>query len=173
LYYSETFKTRMISRLTGDDRMSANTLSQEVGVPQTTLSRWLRIASSIDTMSKDEKSLTPQSPRDWPIEKKLRVVHEAMSLSDAELGEFLRREGLHEAQLEEMQLAAKDAFCTQKKKKSKKSTPEAKKIKQLEKELARKDKALAEVTALLVLKKKLEAYFLVDEDDDTPKKCGK
>jgi len=93
-----------------------------------------------------------------------------MSLSDAELGEFLRREGLHEAQLEEMQLAVKDALGTQKKKKSKKRSPEAKRIKELEKELARKEKALAEVTALLVLKKKLEDYFLGDEDDNTPKK---
>jgi len=50
-------------------------------------------------------------------------------------------------------LAIKDALCTQKNKKSKKRSLEAKRIKKLEKELARKDKALAEVTALPVLKK--------------------
>jgi len=170
LYYSDTFKNRMISRLTGPDKITANALSQEAGVPQTTLSRWLRKAGTLDTMSKKRNSSPPQSPREWSIEKKLRVVQEAMSLSDAELGEFLRREGLHEAQLEEMQLAVKDALGTQKKKKSKKRSPEAKRIKELEKELARKEKALAEVTALLVLKKKLEDYFLGDEDDNTPKK---
>ena len=153
MYYSDKFKNRMISRLTGPDKITANSLSQEAGVPQTTLSRWLRKAGTIDTMGNESKSSPPQSPREWSIEKKLRVVQGAMSLSDAELGEFLRREGLHEAHLEEMQLAIKDALGTQKKKNSKKRSPEAKRIKELEKELARKDKALAEVTALLVLKK--------------------
>jgi hypothetical protein len=52
-----------------------------------------------------------------------------------------------------------------KKRRSGKS-PEAKKIQELERELKRKDKALAEVTALLALKKKLDA-LLGDEDDDT------
>ena len=46
-------------------------------------------------------------------------------------------------------------------------------IKKLEKELARKDKALAEVTALLVLKKKLETYFSGDEEEDTRTRRGK
>ena len=44
-------------------------------------------------------------------------------------------------------------------------------IKELEREVRRKDKALAEVTALLVLKKKLEAIW-GDGDDDTPTTSG-
>ena len=52
------------------------------------------------------------------------------------------------------------------KKRSKRQSPEAKRIRELERELNRKDKALAEVTALLALKKKLESLF-GDEDDDT------
>ena len=39
-----------------------------------------------------------------------------------------------------------------------------KRIKQLEKELKRKDAALAETAALLVLRKKLNAYWGEDED---------
>ena len=123
-------------------------------------------------MSKKKKAPSPQSPRDWPFEKKLRVVYEALPLSESELGEFLRREGLHEVQLREMQEAVEEALG-RKKKPSKKDKAQAKKIKKLEKELVRKDKALAEVTALLVLKKKLDAYFLGDEDDDTRKKTGR
>jgi transposase-like protein len=123
-------------------------------------------------MSKKKEPPSPESPRDWPFEKKLRVVYEALSLSDAELGEFLRREGLHEVQLREMYEAVEEALG-RKKKPSKKDKSQAKKIKKLEKELLRKEKALAEVTALLVLKKKLDAYFLGDEDGATPKKNGK
>ena len=172
LKYSEGFKKRMVSRLTGTGATSATSLSREVGVSQNTLSRWLREASSIEAMSKKKNTPTPQSPRDWPFEKKLRVVYEALSLSESELGEFLRREGLHEVQLREMQKAVEEALG-RKKKASKKDKSQAKMIKKLEKELVRKEKALAEVTALLVLKKKLDAYFLGDEDGDTRKKNGK
>jgi hypothetical protein len=49
--------------------------------------------------------------------------------------------------------------------------PEVKRIRELEKELLRKDKALAETAALLVLKKKAQAIW-GDEDDDTTSKSG-
>ena len=50
-----------------------------------------------------------------------------------------------------------------------KATKEGKRIRELERELRRKDKALAEVTALLALKKKLEMLW-GDEGADTSTK---
>lgn len=171
--YSDTIKDRMISRLTGRSAVSAAALSRDVGIAQSTLSHWLREAGTMEAMSQSKKNPPPQSPRDWPLERKLRVVLEALNLSDQELGAFLRREGLHEAQLQEMQSSVESAFSDQKKKPSKKNVSSEKKaIKKLEKELARKDKALAEVTALLVLKKKLEVYFSEDEEEGTKRKNG-
>jgi hypothetical protein len=95
------------------------------------------------------------------------VVTEAAKLSDADLGAFMRKEGLHEAQLDEWRALVTQAL-TGPKKRAKKS-PEARRVKELEKELLRKDRALAEVTALLALKKKVQAIW-GDEDDDTPTK---
>jgi transposase-like protein len=43
--YTDGFRARMVERMTGPKRMSANALSQEVGVHQPTLSRWLRASS--------------------------------------------------------------------------------------------------------------------------------
>jgi len=173
LNYPDAFKRRMVSRLTGADAQSAMSLARDVGVSQGTLSRWLREAGSIEGMSKNKSNPAQQSPREWSIEKKIRVVYEAMSVSDDELGEFLRREGLHEVQLQEMRQAVEEALGGGKKKALKKSRIDAKKIKKLERELVRKEKALAEVTALLVLKKKLNAYYLGDGESDTPRKNGK
>ena len=99
----------MITRLTGPGRMSAIGLSRDVGIPQSTLSRWLREAGSIGVMSKKKTAPIPQSPREWPLERKLRVVLEALFLSDKELGAFLRREGLHEAQLQEMRSSVEES----------------------------------------------------------------
>jgi hypothetical protein len=52
------------------------------------------------------------------------------------------------------------------------SRKEQQRIRALEKELLRKDRALAEVTALLALRKKVEALW-GDADDDTSKKSVK
>ena len=64
-----------------------------------------------------------------------------------------------------MQSSVEEAFSDKKKKPSKKVSSEKKAIKELEKELARKDKALAKVTALLVLKKKLEGILFEPDKD--------
>ena len=111
----------------------------------------------------------PMRPDDLTAAEKLRLVMEAAGLSDDELGAFLRRNGLHQAQLEEwwckIEEAARSAL-EKPKRRSKRTSPEAKGIRELERELNRKDKALAEVAALPALKKKLDA-LMEDGDDDT------
>jgi transposase-like protein len=110
-----------------------------------------------------------QSPRRWTTEHKLRVVVEASRLDDAELGAFLRREGLHQAQLTEWRQLLDAALTTPKPSKRSKSSPDAKRIHALEKELRRKEKALAELAALLTLKKNMDAYWGVEDDDTNSK----
>jgi transposase len=84
------------------------------------------------------------------------------------LGALLRREGLHEADLErfreEVREAATRGFATGRRKRG--LSPEEKQVRRLKKELARKEKALAEAAALLVLRKKAEAFFLWEEEGD-------
>ena len=94
----------------------------------------------------------------------------ASQLSDAALGEFLRRQGLHREQLEEWKRALEEALAQPRR--SGRASGDAKRIKELERELVRKDKALAETAALLVLKKKM-ALLWGDGDDDTPPKSDK
>ena len=50
-----------------------------------------------------------------------------------------------------------------------KTTGDSRRVRELEKQLRRKDKALAEAAALLVLQKKVRALW-GDEDDDTGSK---
>jgi transposase-like protein len=158
----------MIRRMTGRDRVSANQLAEEVGVHQSTLSRWLRHAGQQKNEVRGNGHVPQRDsmrPDDLPPREKFQLILDASGLSEEELGAFLRRHGLHEAQLEEWRETALGALQKPKKKRPGKS-PEAKKIQELEREVTRKDKALAEVTALLALKKKLDA-LLGDEDDNT------
>ncbi len=103
-------------------------------------------------------------PEDWSAEERLRVVMEASGLRDEELGTFLRREGIHEATLAEWKATMLEALGPQKKVSS-----DTKRVRELERQLRRKDRALAETAALLVLQKKVQAIW-GDEDDDTGKK---
>ncbi len=163
----------MVQRLAVPSAVSTQTLAEEVGVAQTTLSKWLRQASSIDqNNSQKVNTYMPKRPQDWTTEKKFQTVIEAASLSDEELGELLRRKGIHEAQLNEWHPLMIESLSPHGKSKSKNKPSETKKIKQLEKEVQRKDKALAEASALLVLKKKSPRYP-GGGDASTPKKNEK
>jgi predicted RNase H-like nuclease (RuvC/YqgF family) len=162
--YTEGFKARMIERMAGPEGISATALSEEVGVPQPTLSRWLRMRPTRRVGAMKDENQGPKGKK-RTAEQKLRLVLEASELSNEELGAFLRREGVHEAELKEWTAAAMEAMSPKPKRKAKASR-EVKRIRELEKDLRRKEKALAEVTALLALKKKLEAIW-GDGDDDT------
>jgi transposase len=162
----------MVRRMSGPKSISANRLAKEVGVSQNTLSRWLRDVARDKKVKRNGHvaQLYSVRPDDLPAVEKLRLVMEASKLPDADLGEFLRRNGLHEAQLEEWRQKAEEAAVSaleKPKKKRRGKSPEAKRVQQLERELNRKEKALAEVTALLALKKKLEMLFGEGEDDGT------
>lgn len=153
----------MVQRMAGPLGISACALSKEIGIAQPTLSRWMRDARSLNGMSK--KSSKKRKNTIAPLEK-LRIIAEASRLSDEKLGAFLRSEGVHEATLVQWQAAAALGLDAAAKPKNHKKSPEAKRIGLLERELARKEKALAELAALITLQKKVQAIW-GDEDDDT------
>jgi transposase-like protein len=167
--YTNGFKSRMIERMAGPERISATALAQEVGVSQVTLSRWLRQAADRRVGPMHDK--THGDGRSRTAKEKLRIVLEASRLGDEELGAFLRREGVHEAQLKEWVEAATAALSPAPRRKSKQASRETRRIRELEKDLRRKEKALAEVTALLALQKKLDAIWGAG-DDDTSTRSG-
>jgi len=147
--YSTAFKDRLVRRLVGPQAVSANRLAGEVGVPQATLSRWLLAARSV-------KGMTKRTRTKWSGAEKLRVVIAAQGLDETALGALLRREGLHEAQLAEWRAAEEAALGSRSARSG--PTPETERIRELERELGRKDYALAETAALLVLKKKSRRF---------------
>jgi transposase len=151
--FSLAFKQKMVEQLTGKEAVSARSLAQETGISQETLSRWLRDARSLPLMPPPRRKA-----KTWSIDEKIRVLAAAKKLSGVELTSFLEREGLLLGELEQWRLALDEE--------GRASIATTKRIHKLERELARKEKALAEAAALLVLKKKLD-HLQEDEDDDT------
>jgi transposase len=174
--YSEKFRARMVEKMAGPPPMTALALAGETGVCQSTLSRWLREAITLrQKMAKrqddEEQKVAAADAPQRTTEEKFSLVLEAAAIPEAELGEWLRRKGVHVAQLEEWRAQAM-AGIGGAAKRTKETASDARQIRQLERELARKDKALAEAAALLVLQKKVQAIW-GDADDDTDEKKDK
>jgi transposase-like protein len=178
MVYSRTVKDAMVRKLAMPGGRSANGLSKESGIPQSTLSRWLKDAATLDPMPrhtpKSTATPTPRRPQDWTAEERLQLVFAAAGLTDEALGTFLRERGVHEAQLQEWRQAALNALAPRSgrtERKPRETRELEKRLAATERALLRKDKALAEAAALLLLKKKVQAIW-GDEDDDTPEKNG-
>ena len=176
--FSPKFREAMIRKLAAPGGPSAGALSEKVGVSQSTLSRWLREAGTVPHVTKKTKTRkqrpssaitvdaepprTPRRPQDWSPEEKMRVLREAEGLKNDELGALLRREGLHETHIQLWRRDALDGLGGRRQR-----TGEQKRVRELERELRRKEKALAEAAALLVLQKKTRALW-GDEGENTP-----
>jgi transposase len=152
--FSVAFKQKMVQRLTGKNAVSALQLARQTGVTQQSLSRWLQEARSLPLMADQ-----PKPARTWTVEQKVRVLAHACRLDGEALTVYLESVGVKLADYEQWRLALDEGGAA--------STSTTKRIRQLERELARKEKALAEAAALLVLKKKVDTLYGEDEDDDT------
>lgn len=153
--FSMAFKHNTVQRLTGNSAVSASQLARETGVRQQNLSRWLQEARSLPIMPDKSKPAV----REWTVEQKARVLAEASKVTGEELTAYLERQGVKLAEYEQWRMALDEGGGA--------SAATSKRIRQLEGELARKEKALAEAAALLVLKIKVETLYGEDEDDDT------
>ena len=181
--YSPTFRRKMVQRLVGPKAVPANRLAQEVGIPQSTLSRWLRDAQHPDMGTSNGTEQNPPASASTKVtaagkksvDDKVRLVFAAEALAAEDLGALLRREGVHDAELEAWRTAVKTAAVAALNGTATNTAPvrsaERKRILELERELRRKDKALAEAAALLILEKKLQAIW-GDGDDDMDTRSG-
>lgn len=157
--YSLALKQRMVEKLTGPKAPSALAVSREVGIASQTLSQWMRDARSLPLMP-----ARPPSRKYWSVDQKIRVLAEASKLQGPELAAYLQREGVLLGELDQWRLALDEE--------GRASQATTRRMRKLERELARKEKALAEAAALLVLKKKID-QLREDEDDDTDEETDK
>ena len=162
--YSTEFKESIIKKMMPPNPISVPQLVKETGVTDVTLYKW----------RKDYRNqgiavpVNQNKPDQWSAEDKLAVVIETASLNEAQLSEYCRNKGLYPEQVNEWKTSALTGYQNSqqlKKEKTLNQQQDKKKIKQLEAELRRKEKALAETAALLVLSKKCQAIWGESEED--------
>lgn len=151
----------MVAKLCSPNGPSAYTLSRETGIPTPTLYLWKKRMGGV-LLAKNKRS------QDWTPEEIIEILFETKSLSDEELGKYLREKGLHSHDLEEWKESLSNS--TTKKKGRPKLDPELMesrvKIKELERNIRRKDRALAETHARLVLQKKMQEIWGTGDEDE-------
>lgn len=133
-------------------------LSKETGVSDVTLYKWRKDYRNRGIAVPGDSS----NPASWTAADKLAVVIETAAMNEVQLGEYCRSKGLYAEQIAQWKQAALSGYQHSdqvEKEKAKTRYQDRKKIKQLERELNRKEKALAETAALLVLAKKCEAIW--------------
>ena len=168
--YTATFRNRMVARLVGPHAVSATALGVETGLAQATLSRWLKEASRVERpMARTDDKAAKKQPQQWTPEQKLQIVLAAAPLSEGELGVFLRDKGIHEALLTEWRDQALSGLRGTEVASKLQTQRESREMRELRRELKRKDKALAETAALIVLKKKAQEIWGDADDDMEPK----
>lgn len=161
--YADGFRRQCVERMLGEEQITTTGLACETGVSSTTLSRWRAEGRSVSEMKTPQRDDIPPAQRS--AQEKLRLVTEASNLEDGDLGAFLRREGIHVADLD----AWRQEFIALMNGTRSEKSSDQRRIRELERELGRKEKALAEYAALLVLQKKVQAIW-GDEASDTPPK---
>jgi len=162
--YSEEIKEQAVRKMMPPNSQSVAQVHRETGISEPTLYAWRnRYRAEGQVVPAD-----PSNPENWSGENKLAVVIETAALNEQELAEYCRRKGLYPEQIarwREAAVAGNDGSKKLTAAEQRQLQAERKKSRRLEKELERKDKALAETAALLVLQKKAQAIWGDDGDD--------
>ncbi len=159
--YSSGMKAAIIKRILPPNEEPVRDVSNETGIHPATIYLWKKQAAEgmLDLGDSEVR------PRDRSPGEKLTLLLESKSIEVENHGEWLRSHGLHTEHLPLWEQELRE-IVTEKEKKQREELAKLKqKNKELQKELNRKDKALAETAALLALKKKAAAIWGDDEED--------
>ncbi len=154
--YSNEFKERAVARLLPPESAQVSRVSQEIGVSVATLERW-----RADALSR------PARERAWTAAARLEAVIATAAMDEAQRSAWCREKGVFPSDLAQWRENAMAALAQPEEARvtAQETRADRRRIKELEKDLRRKEKALAETTALLVLRKKLQAIFQESGDE--------
>lgn len=166
-HYSAERKESILRQMMPPTNKLVSELAREHGISEQTLYTWRRQLKSQGVPVPGNG----KNAEEWSSKDKFSVVLETAGLNEAELAEYCRRKGLFVEQIAAWREACQEANAhtaertREQREQREQSKSDSKRIKQLEKELLRKEKALAEAAALIILRKKAQAIWGEPEDD--------
>lgn len=161
--YSEEFKYSIIKRMMPQNE-SVNIIAGETGLSEGTLYQWKKKAKAKGIRVPGGQ---PETER-WSTQDKFSIVVETAALSEIELAEYCRKKGLYVEQVKSWRdacMQANGGVAEQASQLQKNIRQKDRELKKVNQELRRKEAALAEKAALLVLRKKANAIWGDNEDE--------
>lgn len=156
--YSAERKEAVLKKMLPPHNRSLKELAADEGISEATLHLWRKAARREGRLLPDGD----RTPAGWTSKDKFAAVVESAALNATELGAYCRQRGLYPEQLQAWRAACEQATDWDQAQAARlqQATREAqRRIQALERELTRKDQALAETAALLVLRKKAAAIW--------------
>ncbi len=168
--YAAERKESVVRRMLESPDLPIRELSQETGISAWSLYDWRKKAMKEDqpVAGKSNPSGKHASSTKRTAAQKIAVVAETAAFNEAELAEYCRKKGFYPEEVRVWREAAEgamnSALVPQKALREAKAA-QTRRIKELERELRRKERALAETAALLTLRKKASAIWGEGEDE--------
>ena len=162
--YSQEQKEAIVKRMMPPNNESVTPIAKEEGITEVTLYKWRKEARTAGVATPGNGQISDK----WNSHDKFLIVMETFAMNELELAEYCRKKGLYREQIEAWKsvcLQANGQAFDQAKQLNGALKEEKKRAKQLEKELQKKEKALAEAAALLLLRKKAQAIWGDDEEE--------
>ena len=162
-HYTEERKTAVLKKMLPPYNLTVSEVAKDENISEATLYNWR-------TQAKQQGVPVPgnkKTSEEWSAETKFAVVVETASMDESTLSEYCRSKGLYPEQVKSWKAACiqgQQSDVEQRKQAREQSKRDKQEIKTLKRELQRKEKALAETAALLVLRKKLNALWGESED---------
>lgn len=156
--YSEEFKYSIMMKMMPSQNLSVSQISRETGLSEGTLHQWRKQARTKGLAVPGGEKVVER----WSTQDKFLIVMETALLSEVELAEYCRSKGLYVEQViawKDACMQANGGVAEQAGRLQKELRQKERECKQLTQELRRKDAALAETAALLVLRKKANAIW--------------
>ena len=164
--FSQEFKVQSVEKaLSRRADQTLKDIADNISVGYSTLQTWIRLAKQNKLENPETNMSTEKSPQSWTKIQRLEAVMDCHGLNDEQLSSYCRKNGIYPHHVKEW----KSDFLLENQVPDSASRQEQKKLKQenkrLQKELNRKDRALSETAALLVLSKKCQAIWGEKEVD--------
>ena len=162
--YSKEYRESILRRIMPPNSESITRIAKEEGISEQTLRNWQKRARRDGYAAPG----TDAQSEEWSTQDKFLIVVETASMNERELAEYARKKGLYVEQIKAWRDACMNAnggIAKEAARLNRALKDSQKERRKLERELHRKEKALAEAAALLVLRKKARAIWGDPEDE--------
>lgn len=162
--FSQSFKNNVVEKmLNRAAEVTIEDIAKDYGIAHSTVGRWVRESRQMTLGNNSTMTTKEKRPQDWNAAEKFQAIIDCATLDDEAISAYCRQQGLYAHHIKQWQQVFIQSQSSQEGRGQLKALREENK--QLKSELNRKEKALAETAALLVLKKKAQAIWGSDADN--------